>query len=186
MARFRPIAGTIALGLLLGTIVLLRGDVGLWSIVLLHGAWCAVEASLQPRLRWAAKGAELHLPLVAGFFSGAVAVTAVLDGRSPGLVVAGVGCAVGGLGVALRAASIRRLGSAFLDGADWGPSQARVRDGVYHLRHPAEVGTLLILAATCLLGQSPLATALLILGVLPTSLARILLEERAAARLRVG
>ena len=150
-----------------------------WGITLLHLFWCALESRLQPKRRWAAKGSELRLPLLAGSLTGLVTLTALvdLDHRPLSVVTASLGLGI--LGVLLRATAIRTLGNAFLDGVDWGTGQERIREGVYRLRHPAELGTLMILAGTCRASGSSLSLALLILGVVPTSVARVLLEERA-------
>ena len=149
-----------------------------WAIVLLHVTWCVVEAELQPLRRWGTADGHLRLPLVAGALTGLVVLVAIVDARpgEPARILAGL--PLGLVGVCLRAASIRTLGDAFLDGADWGVGQERIGSGVYRLRHPAELGTLLILAGTCLTSGSPAASLILGLGVIPTSVARVLQEER--------
>ncbi len=183
--RTGRVLGFLTLGGVFGTFVGLRGggaqSAG-WTIVLLHTIWCAVEGRLQPVRRWGTEGADLRLPLVAGSLTGLVVLAAIVDLRSERPILLVVGFLVGLLGVCLRAASILSLGEAFLDGVDWGPGQRRVRGGVYRLRHPAELGTLMILAGTCLASGSPVAITLLTCGVLPTSVLRVLREERRSFR----
>ncbi len=124
------------------------------AIVALHTIWCRVECRLQPSRRFGIDRAALWLPVLAGVSTALVVGTAVLSLRIPQPRWLATGLVVGLMGVALRAASIRALGSAFLDGVEWGPGQARVRHGVYRLRHPAELGTLMILSGTCLASGS--------------------------------
>ena len=133
---------------------------GSWVGAALVLAWSAAEARLGGGLRGgsardAVQGAALGLAVLGGLASG------------PGAWVLVAG------GVALRLWAVHTLGRSFHDAAAWLPGQRRVTTGPYRwLRHPAELGSLLVAAGTCWAGPWPL-----VLPVAALALLRIRSEE---------
>ncbi|MDF2691959.1 MAG: Protein-S-isoprenylcysteine O-methyltransferase [Labilithrix sp.] len=88
----------------------------------------------------------------------------------------GAGC--GAIGIALRLRAIADLGTDFSSAIE--PGQRLVAVGIYaRVRHPSEVGLLLLGAGLAGLGGSRGATALAAAVLLPASIVRIAREERA-------
>jgi protein-S-isoprenylcysteine O-methyltransferase Ste14 len=82
-------------------------------------------------------------------------------------------------GIALRIAAIRALGPWFASTSRWLPGQPEIRTGVYgRLRHPSELGLLLLAFGAAILLGSRAALAVALLVVLPASVMRVLREER--------
>jgi protein-S-isoprenylcysteine O-methyltransferase Ste14 len=88
-------------------------------------------------------------------------------------------------GVTLRALAVRTLGRTFRTEIE-GFNDALVRDGVYRfLRHPSETGLLTASLGAAVLLQSVLGLGVWCGALLPVTLARLALEER-ALELRFG
>jgi protein-S-isoprenylcysteine O-methyltransferase Ste14 len=149
-----------------------------WVVVLLLVGWGALEARVAP-LRAAPGAPADRLHVLTGL---SLLATAWLAIGCAGDTVGSAGIAVGAAGIALRIAAIRALGPAFGDATE--PSGPRVTTGVYGMvRHPSELGLVLVGAGVVLAARAPAAALPLVIGVVPSSLARILREERALARL---
>lgn len=148
----------------------------------LHTTWCMLESREQPELRWPCGRQERRIPTLAGAAILAATLLA-LWGAQP---ITGFrfwsGVALGALGVAIRRAAIRTLGTDFLDQVAWAPDQLRITTGVYRLRHPSELGSVAILVGTGLITGGRLALWALLFTALPMILIRILLEERCMAQ----
>lgn len=85
-------------------------------------------------------------------------------------------------GVALRAAAVRTLGKHFCTEIDR-VDGALVRSGIYRVvRHPSETGLLAAALGAALLLQSALGIVVWAGALLPVTLARLSLEERALER----
>jgi protein-S-isoprenylcysteine O-methyltransferase Ste14 len=83
-------------------------------------------------------------------------------------------------GVALRVGAIRELGAGFTSAIE--PRGHLLSNGIYgRMRHPSELGLLLVGVGLAALGASPLAGAVVIVALVPSSAARIVLEERSLA-----
>lgn len=86
------------------------------------------------------------------------------------------------LGIALRAAAIRALGTSFTSEIVVVPGQLLVTRGVYAwMRHPSDAGLLLVALGLSALGASLGALAITLVVVVPSVIARIHAEERALA-----
>jgi protein-S-isoprenylcysteine O-methyltransferase Ste14 len=89
------------------------------------------------------------------------------------------GFALGALGVLLRARAIRHLGRGFTSAI--APGRRLAASDVYGcVRHPSELGLLLLGSGVALLGDR-IAAAPLLLLLLPSIIVRVVLEERALA-----
>ena len=86
------------------------------------------------------------------------------------------------LGTAMRVAAFRALGASFTSEIVAAPGHALVRTGIYaHLRHPSDLGLLLVAAGLTCLGTSTSAALLTLAVIAPSVALRILREERALA-----
>lgn len=85
-------------------------------------------------------------------------------------------------GVLLRAVAIRTLGASFTSETVLTPGRPLVKAGIYSwLRHPSEVGLLLVAFGLAVLGGSLVALAMASLVVAPSVALRIAQEERLLA-----
>ena len=83
-------------------------------------------------------------------------------------------------GVGLRVAAIRALGPSFTSGLTPVPCRPRVATGIYRaMRHPSDVGLLLLGSGLAVLGGSVLAVILVLFVLLPSVAVRLVREERA-------
>ena len=138
-------------------------------LIAIVGVWTGAEASVQ-----AAPDTSSDRPsTVLGWALLATMVAAVTE-RGEGLWV---GAVLLGLGVALRVVAVHTLGSSFITGpAHHGTP---VQHGLYRwLRHPSEVGNLLIAAGVVWLSGSLIAAAIALFAVLPLVLWRVHREDR--------
>ncbi len=86
------------------------------------------------------------------------------------------------LGIGLRGLAIRALGDAFTSETIIVPGRRIVRDGIYAwLRHPSDVGLLLVAAGLVGLSGSILAALPALLLVVPSVIARTAREDRLLA-----
>jgi protein-S-isoprenylcysteine O-methyltransferase Ste14 len=91
------------------------------------------------------------------------------------------------LGVALRALAIRALGAAFSSEIVVIPGQRLVTHGIYaHLRHPSDVGLLLVALGLAWLGGSAPAAVIALSVVAPSVVVRMLREDAVLAKYRMG
>jgi isoprenylcysteine carboxyl methyltransferase (ICMT) family protein YpbQ len=84
-------------------------------------------------------------------------------------------------GIALRAAAMRALGDAFSSETVIVPGRAIVAG---RLRHPSEVGLVAIAAGIAILGASEAAAIVVVVAVIPMSIARIRAENAALVAAR--
>ncbi len=135
----------------------------LWAALTV--VWAGLEGWRSPRQR----GPSAHAA-----FSGSSLLLLTLWGLMHGDGTAW-GCVPFAVGVGLRLAAIEALGQRFLHGVELLPGHALERGGLYRwMRHPSEVGLLLIALGTGLMLGTPWAWLLM----LPSTLVRVRAEER--------
>ncbi len=152
----------------------------------LMAVWCAVEARSHAPRPCVRAG---WLPAAIGAALVGCSITAVAEfawrteaasGAEALRVIVGATMMV--IGIALRISAIRGLGRFFLDGLTLLDDHRRVNTGVYaRMRHPSELGTLLLAAGTVTTLGSQSAGLLALLTLMPLVLVRIHLENRLMA-----
>jgi protein-S-isoprenylcysteine O-methyltransferase Ste14 len=90
-----------------------------------------------------------------------------------------VGVPIALAGASLRRSAIRALGDAFTSETVLAPGRRVVTRGIYgRMRHPSEVGLLLIACGLTMVGSSVTALAISLLVLVPTVIARVASEDR--------
>lgn len=153
-----------------------------------QSAWCLIEGWTVACYRPAHLSSRSGVLVARCIAGGAIAITIIGFGEVYGKLAAGgnigpynafAGVALGAAGIALRAASIRALGSRFRDDVSLGCDHPIETTGLYAwLSHPAELGFLLALGGFALACDSVWAALALIFGLIPVCLIRLALERR--------
>jgi protein-S-isoprenylcysteine O-methyltransferase Ste14 len=131
--------------------------------------------------RVGAPGTGLALASALGLLGTAWAAIGFPSAPSPSWAWLGVPLVL--LGTALRAAAIRALGESFTSEIVATPGHALIRRGIYaYLRHPSDLGLLVIAGGLAVLGTSLPAAVLALVVVFPSVALRILREERALSQ----
>jgi protein-S-isoprenylcysteine O-methyltransferase Ste14 len=150
-------------------------------IVFLCAAVLAVAETVARRAardpaRWGAPGTVLSLVSALGVL--ATTIAAAATGRT---VL--VGLVPVALGIGLRFAAIRALGDAFTSETVFVPGRPIVNDGVFAwTRHPSDLGLVLYASGIAILGESTPALGFVALLVVPSTVLRIVTEERDRSR----
>ena len=132
--------------------------------------------------RTGAPGTRLALASALGLLGTAWAAIGFPSGTPPGWAApsAWIGALLVIVGTALRVSAIRALGASFT--SEIVAPHAVVRRGIYaRMRHPSDVGLLLVAAGLASLGGSALAAVIATLVVVPSVALRIAREDRALA-----
>ena len=148
-----------------------------WIILALASVACGAEVALAPtKPREVEQVWESRLQVLTGCLLFCILVAAISRAAD------GPWMAVGGLamlaGIGLRGASLAALGAGFTSPSAAGTEL--ITRGVYgRVRHPSETGLLLIALGAGIAGTSLVAVALWIVVLLPVTMARLRIEERA-------
>jgi protein-S-isoprenylcysteine O-methyltransferase Ste14 len=104
--------------------------------------------------------------------------TAVTHGKTPALISVAIALVIIAVGVSLRLSAIRALGERFRNDVAIHPGHQLEAHGIYgKMRHPSELGLLLILSGNVWLAASPPAAAVFFLASLPLSIWRSRAED---------
>lgn len=123
------------------------------------------------------------LPILVGVLAAVFAIGITISSVKSSLSSVSIwqlstGLTLGGIGVFLRFIAIRELGTLFRDTIDLAPNQKRVETGPYRfMRHPAEVGFLLLMTGLFILSPGWVSFVLLIVIEL-LCIRRVVLENR--------
>jgi protein-S-isoprenylcysteine O-methyltransferase Ste14 len=127
-----------------------------------------------------APGSRLALASALGLLATAWSAIAA-PAFAPGLAT-WLGVPMIAAGIVLRALAMRALGASFTSEIVAAPGHALVTDGIYaRMRHPSDIGLLLVALGLVILGGSLTAAAILILVVAPSVFARTIREDRVLA-----
>jgi protein-S-isoprenylcysteine O-methyltransferase Ste14 len=165
--------------------------VAMTCLVVMIAVWTLLEGSLEARHGGASRRAGGQGGLREYGYGIALLVTLIwcgcgwcsFSGAGGGVMLpwflAVAGLAVAGLGLFLRGASIVRLGDYFFDGVHVTPGQGLVSSGVFGvIRHPAELGTLLVVTGACVMTANGVAAVFAIVVLWPVVLDRVRREDR--------
>jgi protein-S-isoprenylcysteine O-methyltransferase Ste14 len=118
--------------------------------------------------------------LVTAWFSIAGVGTGVATGAARAAGWCWIGAVAAVIGIGLRVVAIRDLGASFTSTIRPPPDARLVMRGIYgRVRHPSDLGLLLIAAGLALLGGSLAAGLVVLAAVVPSIAIRLVLEERA-------
>lgn len=160
-----------------------------WVFAILATGFCLIEAcSVSPTRHPCCQPA--HSPwlpylagivLLVGFWICLFDHELTLPGGAVLLTTAGAALMLAG--ILLRAASMRHLGVFFLSHVELLPSHRLVTHGIYSVvRHPSELGLLMICLGAAILLFSPSGLAFFCMVMLPLSLYRTSLEDSLLAK----
>ena len=160
-----------------------------WWVASYQLAWVALETAFSMRYRnqraftenGVAKG---RIPLAIAIVAAIVFVSSTLASYQRDFTaLSGFAIGLGALGLGLRLASIQKLGDRFLDAIELMPGHQIEFSGIYkYLKHPAEIGFLLLMFGYALLCQSAVGVGLSLIVLTPLSIGRMRLENQLIQR----
>ena len=194
LARGFPVRGLIGLALILSIAPVIAHFFGIlvpdgrwvlpWALLVVPQlVWCALESNSQPRTASGEIDQTCRLSLAQGASALGVIFLAIWTVTTSGAPLPAVRTyamlLLFALGIALRMWAIRNLGSRFRNDIAISPSHPLETDGIYEkMRHPSELGLMLILGSAAALAGSLSAAAVFLLISVPLTLWRMRCEDR--------
>ena len=164
------------------------------SLILVLGyqtVWAIAESIAVSRARGDISGGAMRFPLMVGGICFLFAVVTTVEAAQRGMgsieiSTTALAIVFGLTGLGFRIAAIRELGPWFRDSIDFVRGQPLVQTGIYRfLKHPAEIGFLLLLAGFLMLAPGIPGVCLLLL-LAGLSIFRMSMENRLMAALVAG
>ena len=193
-ARAFPVRGLIGLALILSIAPAIGQFSGIlvpdgrwilpWALLVVPQlVWCALESNSQPGVTTGKIGQPCRLSVAQGASALGVTFLAVWTATTSGaplpVMRTSAMLLLFALGIALRMWAIRELGNRFRNDIAIAPSHPLETDGIYgKMRHPSELGLMLILGSTAALAGSLSAATVFLLISVPLTLWRMRCEDR--------